>query len=276
MVKRFKFLKEVFILGIKMRFWKITVLFFLLFFCTLAAAQVHQITTRSIQINVDETGNAEVTEKFFLSFPNDFQLQQFRTETEKIGVDLAAWQQFNPGFTPSIGGRSRARVSDIGFVETESKYLEMKYTLDEPIMSKTNETSRVIEYSLNSKFFSGFIEGSLWVIPNDVTIIVDLPLQSEIQEPVKPEANVTGNRVIWTGYKSTNILSLSYLRFKQIASLNLNEVVAAIMGSEFFPLLIAIAIIVAIVWFWKRKAIAARIEAYIIEHSDLSAMENED
>jgi hypothetical protein len=259
-----------------MRFNKVIVLLFLLLFSALATAQVHQITTRTIQVNVDETGNAEITEKFFLSFPNDFHLEQFRTETEKIGVDLVAWQQFNPGFTPSIGSGPNTGVSDIGFIETESKYLEMHYTLDEPIMNKTNETSRMTEYSLNSKFFSGFIEGSFWVIPEAVTIIIDLPLQSEIQLPVKPEANVLGNRVIWTGYKSTNVISLTYLRFKQIASLNLNDIVVGVMESEFLPLLIAIAIIGAIVWFWKRKAIAARIESYIIEHSDLSGMENED
>ena len=262
-------------MGILLKRFGFALLFLVLCF-GLASAQVYQITTHTIQIEIDELGEAEIIEKFFLSFPNDFHLQSFREETQKLGVDLVAWQQFNPSFKPSIGSVNEAEVSDIGFFETESKYLEIQYTLNEPIVNKVRETTRMVEFSLNSKFFNDFIEGSLWVIPSNLTIIVDAPPQAEIQTPVKPEANITGNRVVWTGYKSTNVLELRFVIFKQIASLNLNEIVEAVMDSDIFPLVIVVAVLAVIAFFWKRKPISARIEGYIIQHSDLSNMEEED
>jgi len=251
-------------------------LLFLLLSSILVNGQVFQITTRMIEIDVDEGGSAEITEKFFLGFPNEFHLQEFRNESEKIGVDLDAWQQFNPAFKPSIGRGGEVRVSDIGFVENDSKYLEMKYTLNEPLMEREKETSRMVKFSLKGKFFNNFLEGSFWVIPSTVTIVVDLPLQVEIEQPVKPEANVSGNRIVWTGYKSTNVLSLKYILWKQIASFNLNEIVDNLNKSGALPLLVIGIALFAFAVLWKRKAIAAKIEAYITEHSNLSGVEEEE
>ena len=249
---------------------------FLLFCFALANAQAYNITTNSIELKVDEQGYAEVTEKLFLSFPNEYHLQLFRAEIEKIGVDLDAWREFDAEFSPSIGTGETVLVSDISFVEAESKYLEMKYSFNEPVMTKKSETSRAVEFSLNEKFFGNFLEGSLWVIPGNVTIIVDMPVQAEIKDAVKPEANVSGNRVVWTGYKSTNVLALNYVVFRQISTFTLNDLAETLANSEFFPYIAAAAALLALIVLWKRKAIAGRIETYVIEHSDLSNMEEDD
>jgi hypothetical protein len=259
-----------------MRARLLSLLFFLSLACGLASAQVYQVTAHIIGVEVDEAGSAKITEKFFLSFPNDYELQEFRSKSEQIGVDLAAWEQFNSSFKPSIGKGGEVVVNTIGFVENESNYLEIKYSLEEPLMKREHETSRMIEFSLNAKFFSEFLEGSFWVIPQNVTIIIDLPSQAEIQSPVKPEANVSGNRIVWTGYKSTNVLSLNYVLWKQISSFNLSELVNNIRNSETFPLLVAAIALVAAMLFLKRKTISAKIEAYIIEHSELSNVEEEE
>jgi len=255
---------------------KAILILFALLFAGTAFAQVYQITTRTIEMDVDGRGNAEITEKFFLSFPNDFYLQEFRSKSAELGVDLEEWQQFNPGFKPSIGDSTDVVVSDIGFVETDSRYMELKYHLNEPIMGREMETSRMVEFALKSKFFNNFLEGSFWVIPTNVTIIVDLPLQVEIQPPVRPEANVSGNRIVWTGYKSTNQLSLKYTQWKEIASLDLNELATAIAKSELFPLLVIAVLLLVIGVFAKRKAITAKIEGYIIAHSSFSAEDEEE
>ena len=94
---------------------------FLLLCFALVNAQAYNITTNSIELKVDEQGYAEVTEKLFLSFPNDYHLQLFRAEIEKIGVDLDAWREFDAEFSPSIGTGETVLVSDISFVEAESK-----------------------------------------------------------------------------------------------------------------------------------------------------------
>ena len=241
-----------------------------------AEGQSYDITTGIIQVNVDAAGNAAITEKFFLSFPNEFNQQEFRQRSEQLGVDLQGWEQFNAGFRPSVGNSENVVVSDIGFVENDSKYLEMKYRLNSPLMERGKETSRMAEFSLNPKFFNNFLQGSFWVIPSDTTIIIDLPVQAAVTESEKPEANVTGNRIVWTGYKSTNSLELKYVLWKQIASINLSEVIESIRNSEIFPVLAIAAALLAMAIFLKRKAITERIEKYVIEHSDLTGAEEEE
>ncbi|MAG21876.1 MAG: hypothetical protein CL943_01040 [Candidatus Diapherotrites archaeon] len=255
---------------------KFSLLIFTLLLCSIVNAQIFQISTHTIEIDVDETGNAEITEKFFLFFPDNFELREFRDQSESIGVDLAAWQELNNSFKTNIGRPDTVVVSDIGFVETENKYLELKYTMTEPLMQRTRETSRMIEFALNQKFFNGFLEGDFLVIPSNTTIIIDLPVQAEIVQPIKPTASISGNRIVWNGYKSTNVLSLEYVLWKQISSINLEEILEDIMSSNIFPIIIGIIIILILGLFWKRKTISGKIGQYIMEHSDLSKGEEED
>ncbi len=248
----------------------------LLVLSSLASAQVYQITTKSIEIAVDEDGGAQITEKFFLSFPDAYQVQLFREEIVDIGVDLWGWQQLNDEFKPTLGKEQDQVVSDIGFVENDFKYLEIKYTLKEPLMAKQSETSRRAEFALNEKFFSGFLDGSLWVLPTNVSIIIDLPLQAELTNDIKPEANVSGNRIVWTGYKSTNVLSLKYTLWKQISTVTLNELAAGIAQSELFTPLLGVSVVILLAIVWKRKAIAGKIESYLVENSEFAEAEEED
>ena len=250
----------------------------LLLLLSSASAQFYILDSHSIDIEADSVGNAQITEKYFLRFQNEQQLADFRQAVSQIGVSLDGWKQYDARIFPHIGLEKDSVVSGISFVEEETSldFLEITYSLKEPIMEKKRETSRVIDYSLKAKFFNQFKDGPVWVIPEGTLISVKLPRGIEIKGIVKPDAMVEGTKVVWEGYASGNELSLEYSLFKQIASFDLSQLIRELMQSDLFLLFVAIAAIVLGILFLKRKSISGRIEGYIISHSDFGGNEEED
>lgn len=253
------------------------VFFALLFLAQLACAQFYILENHSIEISVDDAGNAQVAERYYLNFQNDQQLADFRKTVADIGVDVGGWRTYDQRIYPRIGQPEGIAVNGISFIENENSldFLQMNYSLKSPIMEKKSETSRVVEYGLKADAFSNFIDGSLWVIPKNTTITVLLPRGVEIHRPVKPDAIVGENTVIWTGYVFGNELELNYSLFKEIASFDLGQAIAGLMGSDLFLVLLAVAAVVFAIVLVKRKAIAGGVENYVTAHSDFGNEEEE-
>lgn len=249
---------------------------FLLIFAGFANAQFYILNSNSIQINVDSAGNAQIRERYFIQFQNEQQLAEFRTKVSEIGVSVDDWKTYDTRIYPRIGRKEDYIVNGISFTENEGSldFLEINYALKTPIMEKKNETSRIIDYSLKTKFLNEFIDGTLWAIPRGTSITIQFPLGVEIQGPVKPDAVVENNYVRWTGYVFGNELELNARYFKQIASFDLEEALQEIIKSDLFMILIAAIAIISAVIIAKRQAIAQKIENYLIEHSDLGSEED--
>jgi len=244
----------------------------------LCSAQFYLMDSQVVEITVGTAGETQVTERYFLQFQNEEQLSDFRQSVAEIGTDLDGWKAYDSRIFPRIGQEQEIVVSGISFVENmlELDFLEISYALKNPIVEKKTETSRVIEYGLSTRFFNEFVDGSLWVIPEGTSIIVHLPKGIEIEEPVRPEATVEGTTVVWTGYVFGNELSLNYRLFKQISSFDFNQLLQEILQSDVFWLAAAAIIVISVAVFLKRKSISARIESYIISHSDLAEEGEED
>ncbi|MDD5147933.1 MAG: hypothetical protein PHH08_00540 [Candidatus ainarchaeum sp.] len=254
----------------------LAVLMAVVFFSGTAGAQYYTISNHSIDITIDEEGFALISEKFFLQFPNEFQLQEFRAKNEEIGISLDSWKQFDKKIHTYIGKESELNRAEVSFVENDSKYLEIKYSLNTPVAGQKAETSRLIEFGLSQKYFDQFIQGGVYIIPDSpkTTITVNLPNFAEIQKPVKPEGIVTGNQLQWDGYKSTNVIELNYVLVKQIASISLAESLNAFVQSPLFLVLIAVAAVFLAIAAAKRKAISQKIEDFIVENSELGGKED--
>lgn len=252
-------------------------LFVLLFFTQVTFGQFYILENHAIKINVDIEGNAQVTERYYLNFQNEIQLENFRQTVSEIGVSIDGWQAYDERIYPRIEQKKDMVVNGISFVENTDSldFLEMNYFLKSPIMEKKNETTRVIEYSLKPSAFSSFVDGALLVIPSGTSVTVQLPRGVEIEEPVKPDAVVGKNTVVWTGYVFGNELELNYLVFKQISSFDLNQSLQELMQSELFIIFVAITALILIIIFAKRKSIGNKIQNYIIKHSDLGGEEQE-
>ncbi|MBN2067795.1 MAG: hypothetical protein JW744_04975 [Candidatus Diapherotrites archaeon] len=252
---------------------KLLIALIVLLFSANAASQFYLISNHTIEITLDEEGNAQVNERFFLDFQNEWQLSDFRDTVKEIGVSLDAWKEYDARLHPYIGQDNDISASKVSFIENSSNYLEISYSLTSSLMQKVKETSRVKEYSLKPKFFNNFLVGSLWVIPDDTTISINLPVGAELQPPVEPEAAINGSNVTWSGYKNSNKLTLNYRAFKQIASFDFGQAVRELMQSNLFWVVIVAAIVVCAILFWNRRNLGARVENYIVEHSDFSREE---
>ena len=252
-------------------------LFALLFFAQVAFAQFYVLESHTIEINVDIEGNAQVIERYYLSFQNELQLVNFRQTVSEIGVSIEGWNEYDERIYPRIGQEKDIVVSGISFIENTDSldFLEMNYFLKSPVMEKKNETSRVIEYRLKASALSSFVDGSLWVIPSGTSITVQLPRGVEIEKPVKPDAVVSENTVVWAGYVFGNELELNYLVFKQISSFDLDQALQELMQSELFIIFVAATALVLIIVFAKRKSIGNKVQNYVIRHSDLGGEEQE-
>jgi len=241
------------------------------------SAQFYLLDSHTIEVNVDPVGNAQVTERYFLTFQNEQQLADFRQTVKEIGASLEGWRSYDSRIYPRIGQENDIVVSGISFIENANSpnFLEINYALKTPIMEKKSETSRVIDYSLRTKFFNDFVQGSLWVIPQGTSITLNIPKGAEIEGLVRPDATVEGNTITWNGYVFGNELALNYRLFKQIASFDLNLAISELINSEWFWMAAPIAALIALLVLAKRKSISSRIESYIVEHSDLSYEEED-
>lgn len=252
--------------------------FALLLFASLCSGQFYILDSHVIEINVDSMSNAQVRERYFLQFQNEIQLDSFRQRVSEIGASVDGWRTSDSRIYPHIGQGSDIAVSGISFIENPDSldFLEMNYALKSPIMEKRNETSRAIDYGLKAKYFTNFVDGSLWVIPKGTLIIVNLPRGVEIEKPVKPDAGVEASTVVWTGYVFGNELELNYRLFKQITSFDLRQAISELMQSDLFLVFVAVAIVISLAVLAKRRAITGRMENYIVEHSDLGGEEEEE
>ncbi|MDD5163071.1 MAG: hypothetical protein PHD95_02570 [Candidatus ainarchaeum sp.] len=246
----------------------------ILFFVCPAGAQYYTISSHSIDISIDEDGFALISEKFYLQFPNEFQLQDFLKKNAQIGISLDSWKTFDSRIHTYVGKESELNRAEVNFVDsTSGKYLEIKYSLNTPIADKKAETSRLIEFSLQNKAFDQFLQGGVLIMPENTTITVKLPNFAEIQSPVKPEGTISANQVTWQGYKSTNVLELNYVLVKQIASISLLDSANALVKSPLFILFVAAIAAIIIVAAIKRKKISEKIENFLVENSELGGKE---
>lgn len=231
----------------------------------------YSIINHTIEISVNETGNADVVERFQFYFPSIAQLEEFKQTSENIGLDLEKWENLDSEITAYIG-KDRYTIKNIsgGFNES-SESLEIKYSLLEPIMEKIGETSRVVKYSLKANAFSAsFDAGDLWEIPVNTTVRVTLPNNAELTKIPSPEASVFENIIAWEGYTTSNKLELEYELIKEIApSFDIAKFLLGLTSSNLFiPVIAVLAIILGIVY-WKRNEINSRIENYVVEHSEI-------
>ena len=254
------------------------VLTLLLFLVSSVNAQQFEILNHTIDVTIDEYGKGDIVERFSLFFVNNIQLELFKEESQNLGVDLGAWEVFDSRIRTYIGkDRFTIAHGTIGFDES-SKILVIEYTLTEPIMERIDDTSRVSTYKLKTNaMITEFIAGSFWEIPDNTTINFILPPNSEIKQPVSPEAVVSGSLVTWQGYKSSNQLNLQYDLFKEIApAFDISKFILDLTQTELFIPVLAVFVIVIGIVYWRRDKLSARIENYVIRNSEITPKEEEE
>ncbi len=244
------------------------VLIALLLFTSFASAQDYGIWLHNIDIDVASDGQANVTEKFHIFFTTDAAQFEFRQMSTEFGSNLVEWENFNSIFKSNIGG-SRAVNKKINYSEGTDTFLEITYSLIEPIMAQGKETAFISEYSIKANYLNNLYDSGLWIIPENTRISIILPSGAEVNDNVKPVAaisNYTSNRriVTWQGYKSSNELVFNYFIWKKIDPIiDLNKLSYFLFRTTEGLILIGIFIIIIGIIIWKRKFIADKIENFV-------------
>lgn len=240
-------------------------------FAQATLAEDYAITQHKVNIQLNTEGKANVIERFYIYFPNEEAKVSFREKSAELGSDLDKWTLFNNLIEPSIGSNNQANKK-ILYTEGDSSYLEISYEIIDPIMSKGKETTMMEEYSIKVTFFNNYYQSGLWVIPDNTSITIELPPGADTSETVEPEASIgaTGTRktITWTGYKSSNKLSLNYILWKKIAPvIDMTSIINFLFKTMEGLTLIGIIVIVIVATIWKRKKISAKIEEFVENNS---------
>lgn len=241
---------------------------------TAMAASEYTISKQIITMEISPDGSAQIIERFYLIFPNDTSKVNFRNISKTTGSDFEKWAKFDPKFAPSIGSETVVN-GKIAYNEIEGySYLEISYELQEPLMAKGKETAMVAEYSIKANYFNNFYQSGIWIIPDNTTLILQLPPGAEIKDTIEPPSEITtvGSRKIitWEGYKSANRLTVNYILWKKVAPvIDISSIVTLLFKTTQGQILILLVAILIMIVIWKKKLINDTIEKFVEENSKI-------
>jgi hypothetical protein len=235
-------------------------------------AQSYNVYLHEINIDVINDGRASVVERFYLFFPNEEEKVTFRNLSTNLGSDITKWAELNPIFQPNIGNQNLIN-KQISYTESETTYLELRYTLADVLMAKGKQNPNNTEYTLKATALDNFFETNVWVIPENTELIFTLPSRAEVFGTVEPEAQISGDGtktiVKWTGYKSANRLNLKYLVWNP-PTIEINEIIDNIFYTFEGQIFIVIIVLSMVFILIERKKISAKIEDYVADNSKIT------
>jgi hypothetical protein len=219
-----------------------------------------------IKIEVDSEGEALISEKFHLFFPNEDEKIAFREKSLELGSNLNKWAEFDKKFTSKIGFNNITKGT-ITYSEGEDNYLELKYSLADEIMAKGKETTLVEEFNVKANYFNELYQSGLWIIPDNTRVTIVLPPGAEIRDSFSPEGIIgnegTKKTITWNGYKSANELKIKYVIWKKINPIvDLNQVTNFLFRTTEGLVVITVILIIVGVVVWKRSFLASKIEKF--------------
>jgi hypothetical protein len=239
----------------------------LLLLISFVNASNHGIWLHSINIFVENSGDAEITEKFHLFFVDNDDKILFRQKSIELGSDLSQWKLFDPIFSPTIGLNNIIN-GKITYSEGEDNYLEIKYKLADSLMALGKETNLIEEYSIKANYLNNLFQSGLWIIPDNTIITFELPPGAELNETISPDAVIgtisTRKTITWTGYKSANRLNVKYVLWKKINPVfDLNEFNNFLFKTREGMIIILFFIGIICLIIWKRKYFVSKIESFV-------------
>jgi len=250
-----------------MQIRKMFIVIFLLLTTSLVLADGYGVWLHTIDIGVENTGDAQISEKFHLFFDTENDRINFREKSIELGSDLRLWENFDLIFTPTIGLNNIVNGT-ITYSEGEDNYLEISYNLADELMAKGKETNLVEEYSIKANYLSALYDSGLWIIPDNTRVTIELPPGADLKDDVSPDAelgmNATKRTITWTGYKSANQLNVKYVLWKKINPLiDINQFVNFLFRTGEGAMIIVVFLIIIGGIIFKRKYFANKIETFV-------------
>ena len=252
----------------------ITLIIFCLFLSAVSAISVKQNT---IELIVDDEGNAKIQEKYELSFFAG-ERDKFKGMAEENSSSIAAWQADFDWFGPHFGGlvgENKIYDASISFDEDSTTF---EYGLNN-ITVISEDALRETTWGLRENLFDRFVSGGLITISNSTKIIFRLPIDARIsQGDLPPGATLIASSIVELSGINNNKIDVKYSIGKPITpDLDPYILIRNIVRDESTLSIVAVigAIIVGIAYF-KRKDITERLQNYIIDNSQIETRDPEE
>lgn len=250
------------------------IVFAMLAFASLSTA--YAISRQEFSITINEEGFGTVTEKYYFDFANKADSDSFSQAVKDNGQDFLKWRVFDDKISPYFGSVETISLEGFSYSQAENT-LELKYGLDNAISQKTSEDSRSTTWKLNQSLLSKFEQGTLIIVPKNITLAINFPQAAELKaELLPPTVQTTKNSMVLKNARVNN-LNIQYVIPKPIAqTISLSELASWLKETGLLYVIISALIIITVVAVVKRKTISERIENYIVEHSEISRKDEEE
>ncbi|MFH1391738.1 MAG: hypothetical protein ABIH20_05490 [Candidatus Diapherotrites archaeon] len=235
-----------------------------------------EINHLTIDISVDNEGFANIVENYDLQFISPFEEAEFVNQTIENSSSLQAWQAdyefFYPRFAKTITEISPTPPIKIGY-SNEANRLTFEYSLRERFATLASEEQRSDFFIIDDKQLSTFLETSTIVIPENNTIRINIPQNSEIDTSKLPDkVVVSGNTILLSGIQS-NSIAIEYRVLKPIAPTS-GELIQGLSG--IYIILVPILIVLLIITYIKKDDLEEKIEKYLVDHSEIKTRKEEE
>ncbi len=227
-----------------------------------------------IAVAIDQNGWAKFTENYSLAFSSPFEADDFKEKGRKNAASLSAWTSdynfFYAHFASSANGKPDSRIT----FDEKAGTITLGYTLSQQFARPISEGQRASFFVIDDKQFSNFVEAGAISIPENTTIVITLPSSSEVDSGsvLPPRSDLAYGQLTIRGIQ-TNSFKILYRVVKPIAPSG-NDFFGGIFGA--YQLIIPVLALLAIGTYLKRDEIEKKIEAFIVEHSEIKERESDE
>ena len=266
---------------------KILAAMFLLLLFSNATAIVYKISSHEINIEVDTQGFVNVSERYFLVFPNRTQADEFtQVKNTSLQFNLAKWKEFDPELKINFGQEADISNLLVDFADEPSGellyYVEFSYSLNSPSFNAMGEyTARKVYFEINRTAINSLIHRTDYVIPAGTTLTFILPPRSEptgqiLNNPkiMVMEDDSARKRIVMPGYLASSDFDFGFTYFKDLApSFSIALLVKDFSENTTRETQLALGfvlIVILIVLYISRNRIEKRTTGFIIANTDLA------
>lgn len=248
----------------------IAVGFLLLFMVGLVGAAV--IRSKTFEVDLSASTRPSITQQYEITFVDTPDRQAFNA-AQSVNT-LEAWRMYDSEIAPQFGQLKNVFNATFSF-DSARNLIIMRYELDEPLVQKTQEDPRIETWVVSTALFGAFQNGATIQVPRDTEIEIILPFNAEVSPTSNPQLSVNRN-VIQVSPLITSNLEIHYRIPKPIAPTFNAEFFQKLLQQPFWQAVVGAGIVLMGLGYWQRKRILARIEEYLIAHSELSGSKDDD
>jgi hypothetical protein len=228
---------------------------------------IYAVKPENLEINIEleKTGDAKITENYRLSFISELDSDDFKKTAVKNGSSFLSWKASYEFIKKHINSENMTSNTTIAY-EENTNTLTLIY-FEKNLAELTKQEQRADYFKIDEKKLSAFNERGSIIIPENTKITITLPPNSEaITTNLPPKVKVLGNQIVLQGITS-NSMTINYILNKPIIGEG-NDIIKGIPNAY---IIIAIATIIIILIHLNRDEFEKKIEEYIVEHSEIKA-----